>query len=289
MIYIVKGISKLQTCILRNYILNTLEVYMYLVKRLALIITAILINLNISSANAGGMVHEGHNIVYPYAVFSGVDYLKGSIEAYSGGMMALNGNLDNDGFILRVLGTIGKYEYDNSGTDTDGETLQGDIMLGYQIVRKGRSLAAYIGADFQDHDLSPDDTTNKLRGSLSGLKVAVDYGIERYTDSPYHLAIRGSYSTAFDTYYALGRVGLNYNSMAIGPEVMLLGDKSGDGQRVGAYILFDFELDEKYPGTVSFSAGYQFINNSDSSTGHNFGDEGGYFTAKYTMALGEDG
>lgn len=47
-------------------------------------------------------------------------------------------------------------------------------MLGYQWIRGGIDIGAYIGVDYQDYDLSPDDSTSDLRGDEVGFKVALD-------------------------------------------------------------------------------------------------------------------
>lgn len=247
------------------------------------LITVFLFSLQ---AKAGGDYEVQEEFVHPYAIFAGVDVIQNTYESYVGLVYSFNRNLDKDGFMLRTMGSAGIFDYNNSGTPTDGKYLQGDIMLGYQVVRNATTLGIYIGADYQDYDLSPDDPTNQLRGSKTGFKAAVDYGFERYKVTPYHLAVRGSYSTAFDTYYALARVGHNLGDRVYGIEGMLLGDDSGDAQRIGGYALFDFDKEGKYPGTVSASAGYQFVDNADDPNGDNFGEEAAYFTLKFTMAIG---
>jgi len=250
--------------------------------------------LQIDAASAGQPSFGGpdySNTVYSIAIVSGIDITEGSREGYTGVIGAFNGDLDRSGFLYRILGSYGSYEYDTifpgpTPVSIDGDYLQGDIMLGYQIVSNGVSAAAYIGVDYQDHDLSPDDPGNPLRGSETGFKVALDIETQRYANAPVYAALDGAYSTAFDTYYVLGRLGMNFGKVAIGPEGMLLGDASGDAQRLGAFVLFDISFSPESVGTLSLSGGYQFVDNADDPIGRNYGEEGAYGTLKFTMAFG---
>ncbi|MEM7619498.1 MAG: cellulose biosynthesis protein BcsS [Pseudomonadota bacterium] len=239
-----------------------------------------------SSAQAGGFFEEKH-MTYPVAFFSGVGVSENSVGIYSGAVAALNGDLDKSGFVVRIVSTVGWYDYDSSGTNIDGDYFQGDILIGYQATENGITLRGYIGPDYQDHELSPDDLTNEVRGSETGIKVSFDLERERYSKSPYHFELRGSYSTSFDTYYALGRVGLNLDYAAIGPEVWAFGDEEGDAQRVGAFILFDYALSKEYVGTLAFSGGYQFSSDSGNTGTSPYANEGIYGTIQYSIAIGE--
>lgn len=240
-----------------------------------------------SNAEAGDFEPlKAPDAVYSYAIVGGVDAVKDATEGYLGVITALNRDLDRDGFLFRALGTYGFYK--NVGlnfADVDDNFVQGDVMLGYQVIRNGVTIAGYIGADFQNHDLSPDDPGVPLRGNETGFKVALDIETERYKQAPYYYALQGAYSTAFDTYSVVGRAGLNMGRIAIGPEGMLLGDASGDAQRLGMFALTDVSLGGPTIGTLSASVGYQFVSNDDAP--YSFGEEGVYGTLQFTMAFGE--
>lgn len=246
--------------------------------------------LPINAASAGGSTYGGpdySNTVYSIAIVSGFDVTEGSREGYLGAIGAFNGDLDRSGFLYRILGTIGSYEYDSFGTDFDGDFWQGDIMLGYQIVSNGVTVAAYVGVDHQDHDISPVDPGNPLSGSETGFKVALDIETDRSRGAMLYGALESEYSTAFDNYAVLGRIGANWGGITIGPEGMLLGDVSGDAQRLGGFILFDLPLGTDTAGTLSLSAGYQFVDNADDPAGRNYGEEGVYGTVKFSLAFGK--
>jgi len=241
------------------------------------------------SAIAGGYGADPANVpdaVYSYAVVGGVDVVSKATEGYLGSIFAFNGDLDKDGLLFRSIGTYGFYkDVGNNVIGVDDRYWQSDVMLGYQIVRNGVTVAGYAGVDFQRHRLSPDDPSAVLRGTETGFKVALDIETERHNQSRMYFAAQGAYSTVFDTYYALGRIGLNMGRIAIGPEAMLLGDESGDARRIGGFALTTISLGGATTGTLSGSVGYQFVDNAN-STGSNFGEEGVYGTLQFTMAFG---
>ncbi|MGE0629488.1 MAG: cellulose biosynthesis protein BcsS [Hyphomicrobiaceae bacterium] len=243
------------------------------------------------SAKAGGDegYAPGYGLTYPIAIVSGGDFAKNAAEGYTGLFFAFNRDLDRDGFVFRALGTRGVYDYRDSGTTFDGDYWQGDVMLGYQWVRPGYEFGVYVGADFQNYDLSPDDPFNKLNGDEAGFKVAADLESNDGRPSPIYYNLQGSYSTAFDTYYALGRLGYKFGRITLGPEVWALGDVSGDAQRVGGFLMFDVPLRPTTPGRLTLSAGYQFTddnNNNGRFSNSGFGEEGAYGTIHFQIALG---
>lgn len=253
----------------------------------ALLSSAVVLSPALSTAaSAGDYYGAGGDPIYSFVTVSGGDFAKDAAEGYLGLFYALNRNLDSDGFIIRVLGTRGFYDYDVAGVEIDAKYWQGDVMLGYQWVRGGIDVGVYLGVDFQDHDLSPDDPFNKLRGSETGFKVAFDLESNGNSGSPLYMALRASYSTAFDTYYSIGRIGYDFGRVTIGPEVWLLGDASGDAQRVGGFIMFDDLFGAMPAGNISFSGGYQFTD--EGANGKGFGEEGAYATVKFRMAFGRE-
>lgn len=230
---------------------------------------------------------DGSDLVYSFATVSGTEVFEDSYESYQGIYLALNGDLDKDGLIFRVVGSYGQYDFYDGTNNIDADYTQGDALLGYQIIRDDTTYSVLVGVGLERHSLSPASPSTRLNGSEVGFKVAWGAETERYKQSPLYWAIRGDYTTAFDTYYTIGRIGYDIGRFVIGPEGWLLGDDSGDAQRVGAFALYDLNLGNKV-GTVSVSAGYQFVDNHNSvSGGDYFGEEGAYGTVKFTMGFGQ--
>ncbi len=223
--------------------------------------------------------------VFPFASVSGTEVFKDNYESYVGGYVALNGDLDKNGLILRLLFSYGEYDFHDGTNAIDADYRQGDIMLGYQVIRDDVNYSLLVGIDYEKHDLTPDSPNFKLRGSDIGFKVAWGAETERYKQSPLYWAIRGDYTTAYDTYYSIFRLGYDVGRVVIGPEGWVLGDETGDAARIGAFALYDINLGNKV-GTISVSGGYQFVDNADAINGNNFGEESAYGTVKFTMGFG---
>jgi hypothetical protein len=253
-------------------------------------------------AAADGLNRNGHGNGGGYSVgetpyssvaISGTDVSRNADYYYSGFYYALNRDLSRDGFLVRVLGVRGFYEYDLADLGfftlgVDSNYWIGDAMIGYQWVRGGVDVSALIGVEYQDHDLSFPDPSNPLQGSEVGFKVAADIESNGNDNSPWYFALGGSYSTAFDSYYALGRIGYKFGRFTVGPEAWALGDVSGDAQRLGGFLAFDVKLGDTL-GNISFSGGHQFADDDESDGlffdgGRNF-SEGGYATVKFSLAF----
>lgn len=209
-----------------------------------------------------------------WVMFSGFDAVKDANYTFQGVIYALNRDISRDGFVLRVYGSHVDYEYDTpavTGGVVDGDGWQGDVMIGYKFNRGHWWAAGFIGVDYQDHDLTPDDPANPVRGSEVGLKVAGDIATPRH-GAPIYFGLSGQYSTAFDTYWARARAGLNRDRYTVGPEGIVMGSDSFDAQRVGGFLTFDLNLSPRMPIEVTLSGGYQFI---DADNGGGFGSGGG--------------
>ena len=132
---------------------------------------------------------------------------------------ALNRDMAKDGFLLRVYGSLAVYEYaapDDGGGTIDGTLWQLDVMPGYQIVRGGATVRRLRRLRLlQDSSSTPDDPTNPVRGTATGVKVARDTTTFEDDKQPFEASLVGEYSTAFDTYYAELRVGARLDRQAI--------------------------------------------------------------------------
>jgi hypothetical protein len=215
-----------------------------------------------------------------WVVFSGYDIVKDSNYSYQGAVVALNGDIGRDGFMLRLYGSQVGYEYDNGPVRTDGDGWQADAMIGYKVSRGRFWAAGYIGVDYQDYDLTPDDRSSQARGSEVGFKVAADMATLR-TEGPLYIGLNGEYSTAFESYWTRARVGYNVPRVTFGPEFIAMGNVDFDAQRVGGFVTFDVNLTPKVPLEITLSGGHQFVSDDDSSgtaaaVGGRGGGEGAY-------------
>jgi hypothetical protein len=204
--------------------------------------------------------------------FSGVDVAKDAWYGFAGAIGAFNGDLSKDGLVWRLYGSHLEYDL-NPG---DGKGWQGDIMLGYVFNRADYSAGLYAGLDVQNFKLSPDDPTAKVRGTEAGLKISADIETSKET-LPYYANLDAVYSTAFDTYWARGRLGLNRHGFTFGPEASAFGSVDFDAQRLGAFLSYKFDVAPHRPIEVTLSAGHQFVNDDNGNTGNSTaGGEGTY-------------
>ena len=191
-------------------------------------------------------------------IFTGGSFTEDSYYTYLGGTHAINGDIKKDGFLIRFSGAYGEYEYGRpSTTDVNGDVAAADAMLGYQVFSGAHRFTLYVGGDYQDHDLSPLDTLNPVRGNEFGLKGQAEAILTLAESTKLDLA--GSYSGAFDSYWSKAQLGQSLNSLMdcscdvkVGPELTFLGSESYDQQRYGAFVK-DIALGQ---ASLGASAGY---------------------------------
>lgn len=188
-------------------------------------------------------------------LYFGVDWNSHkSIAGYTGILYAPYG-MDKSGLRLSAFGLVGHYEYRGGETGFErfkGNFVSSDALVGWSHVFNNGAFTVQIGANYQDHRVRPDDPNNPVQGSKLGFKVQADIWVEP-TERTLIYAL-GSYSTAFDTYYALGRFGYDFASTKVyfGPEVGALGNDRTDQQRVGAHLT-GIKIG---PGKVTISGGW---------------------------------
>lgn len=209
--------------------------------------------------------------------YSGIDVAKDIWSLYSGGVYALNGDFSRDGLVARTFGIYSDYSYGPGGAagDVDAKDRLVDVMLGYLHYFGSTSAIVYVGMEVRDIDLSPDDPSNDIRGTETGFKVAFE--LETGDENPYYFGLDTSYSTAFDTFYGQVRVGLNRNGVKFGPEGEIWSEEGDATTRLGAFVMFPFQLSPRLPLDVSIAGGYQWVEDDNNGfAGGSHGGEGAY-------------
>lgn len=259
------------------------------------------------AADLGGMkggyspyVDTNGDVVYSIVSVSGGEITNGAWESYTGAYFSFNRDFSRDGFFGRIYGSYGSYEDSAHGfIDSDPVTLKvdgdywtGDLMLGYMWVRGGLDIAVMLGGEYQKRkstwilsaDGAPEETAGfRFTDHEWGFKVGASIETNGNDNRPIYFALEGSYSTAYESYYALGRIGYDFGRFTFGPEAWALGDDSGDAQRVGAFLKLDIPFGTTH-STLIGSGGYQFANEGIAGE---FGAEGGYATVELRTAFGE--
>ena len=81
-------------------------------------------------------------------LYGGLSVVPHSIYGYGGGVYGFNGNLNQDGWLLRISGGGGHYSYYRAAGLRQGVNFEnGNVAIGYQTFLGTTRLSGYIGAD----------------------------------------------------------------------------------------------------------------------------------------------
>jgi len=184
------------------------------------------------TANAGDM---GGGTV----VFAGADARERAYFSYGGLIHHFSGDILSNGFLVRVAGFNSRYNYKTpavSGGTVEADAALIDGMVGYQMVTESYALRGFVGLDYEDHSLSPNNAFDPNQGSHFGSKVQGEF--ETDFASPYYVNLMSSYGSARDRYWARARAGYDFSGYVVGPEARFTGDRIYDDQRFGAFLTF---------------------------------------------------
>jgi len=196
---------------------------------------------------AGGAIAADQAVVYkaPAAaekieygnLYFGFDWTSHhSLAGYMGVLYAPQG-MDKSGIRLSAFGLGGEYRYHGDPGETfKGRFVSADALVGWSHVFNNGAFTLQVGANYQDHRVRPFDPNNSVQGAKTGFKVQADVWVNP-TERTLVYAL-GSYSTAFDTYYTVGRLGYDFwgKGVFFGPEVGGLGNDRTDQFRVGGHM-----------------------------------------------------
>jgi hypothetical protein len=218
------------------------------------------------------------------STFSGVDFAPDSRTTYAGIVVSLQGNLDKSGFVFRAYGGNGDYDYRSDGTKFDGDDVDLDAGIGYLFVTTRFTAAVYAAVNYRDIDITPFDPTNDVQGDETGFRVIGE--LDSSEEDPFYYSFGGAYSTAFDSWYAMLRLGYNAKRFAFGPEGLVSGEEGDETQRLGGFVTYRFDLIPTVPAQVTAYGGKQFVEDDDGD-GEGFtssGGEGAYGGVSFSLS-----
>lgn len=195
------------------------------------------------TANAGDMATT---------VIGGGDSRDQSSNYYAGVIHNFNGDMLSNGVLVRVVGLGSNYNYTSTavaGGKVDGRVDRLEALVGYQKVTDTYALRWYVGLDYENHNLSPDNSFDSNRGTHTGAKVRGEYETDLAT--PNYLGLMASYGSANARYWASARAGRDFNGYVVGPEAVVLGDREYRENRLGVFLTFRKNL----PFLFTVSAG----------------------------------
>jgi hypothetical protein len=186
-----------------------------------------------------------------------------STYGYVGGVAALNRNLTQDGWLVRLAGGAGHYKYNIvPGVSNDVNFQTGDLMVGYQKYFGATRVTGYVGANVEDHHNGSDPLAT-MNGTKFGIKGQGEIlaPINQY----WYLYGQGSISSVWNNYFVMAKAGFNISpAISIGPEVMALGNDRFNAVRVGPFIGFNVTPSAQ----IILSGGYSWDTRSDSLNDH---------------------
>lgn len=170
-------------------------------------------------------------------LYAGADAREKAYYSYGGLIHHFSGDILSNGFLVQLQGINSRYDYstlDVTGGNVNGDAALIDAMVGYQMVTKSYALRGYVGLDYENHDLSPENNFDPNHGSHFGTKIQGEF--ETNYSSPYYVNVMSSYGSARDRYWARARAGYDFSGYVVGPEARFTGDRIYDDQRFGAFL-----------------------------------------------------
>jgi hypothetical protein len=175
-----------------------------------------------------------------YVIWMGAGYKDQGEGGNIGGIYALNGNLGVSGWAVRGQFVYVDYRFPStlsaSGT-ANGTFTDGNASIGYQYVNDTFQASGFVGYDYQDTITSPAAAGNPAVGAQSGAIFSGRVANEG-DKVKFPVEIDGSYSTAYNSFWARGRTGMNFGTYTIGPELIGMGDNFFDEARIGGYVTY---------------------------------------------------
>lgn len=184
---------------------------------------------------------------------SGVDVRGDSFFGYGGFMASLSGERGQPGWLVKWNTGTGEYNYhtgrEGASIIYSGKVIMHDLMLGYYFRENDFIAKVYLGANYTEHRISPFDVGNQVQGVVVGAKAQAELW--------YRFANKGwssldlSYSSAFDDYLALGRVGYDLSSsLSFGLEGSVAGNMNYNSSRLGGVMRIKMDI-----GEITLNAG----------------------------------
>jgi hypothetical protein len=169
---------------------------------------------------AGACAEEAGHEQARFLLFSSTDLWRQGGFAHGGLLWAPSG-LDHEGLVLKLMAGGGIYHYTSgalANTDVRGDQFSGSVQPGYRFIHDGLIVTYFLGYDFQQHRLTPDDPSAGLRGGYVGLRTGFELWYQPTAATM--IAADGSISTIGTSYNARIAAGLRaFDRFYVGPEI----------------------------------------------------------------------
>ncbi len=174
--------------------------------------------------------------------FAGTDITDSSVFNY-GGVTLAPGDLDRNGWWLRLYAGMGHYTYTSTVETSPGvlvdfarvaEVFQLEALIGWQLSAGPLTAKLFAGLAYEDQAVTPDDPQNAIAGAHYGAKVAIETWLD--LSRRVWASADASYATTIEAYSGAAKLGLKpVGWLSLGPEAAAFGNREFDGHRLGAF------------------------------------------------------
>ena len=115
-----------------------------------------------------------------FLLFSGADLWRDGRFVH-GGVLWSPGGLDREGFTLKAMVSGGLYRYRSGALGNAwviGTEEEAQVLPGWRFKRDRLEVKVFAGLDVKNDVTSPDDPSNRLRGTSVGIRGAVNLWFE---------------------------------------------------------------------------------------------------------------
>ncbi|HEY6383386.1 MAG TPA: cellulose biosynthesis protein BcsS [Pseudolabrys sp.] len=188
-----------------------------------------------------GRARDGDDEDARIMLFSGRDLWRHGGFVHGGFVFAPSG-FDQDGLLLKLLFSGGIYRYrasDLGDRHVIGVGVLSQVLPGWRIKRGNAEFKVFFGPEFQKHYLSPDDPSNRLRGTSIGLRIAAELWHEPTLETMIAADVSlSSIAAANSARAAYGWRILNdlLGGIYVGPETQYFGSQGYRSLRIGMHV-----------------------------------------------------
>jgi hypothetical protein len=181
-----------------------------------------------------------------------------------GGVLWAPAGLDRYGPVLKLMFGGGIYHYRSGAlgnADVRGQQLAAAVLPGWRFVLNRLTATVFLGVDFQQHRLTPDDLSAGLRGDYVGARMGFELWYE--PSAATMVAADLSWSTVGPSYNVRLATGQRVlETFYLGPEIQAFGADSNYRQlRAGLHVT------GLRTGPFEWSAGAGWATDTDDRSG----------------------
>ncbi len=194
--------------------------------------------------------------------WGGGQFVGGDWSVYSGTAYALSGNVNGDGWRLRMIAGYGRYTYtgarliagQNVPTTFHGHTGFSDVMLGYRKQTGNLTIKGFLGAASVTHGVTPFDPDNPTIATDYGVSGALEVWLDLSNRS--WLSAETKYATVSKSFSTTLRAGHRlWPAFSLGLEAGILGNADFSAGNGAVFTAYEFDAFNRRDSYLRLSAG----------------------------------